>query len=112
MGNIVEYPDFLRKWKTQVGRAGWEADSEFEHLKDSIPAAQASKALYGETSMDGASGVLNKHYSNPDLRANKLKLQLKNIKPRGKGDQAVVINLATEVNNAVLRLKSLSLKMI
>ena len=25
-GNIVEYPDFLRKWKTQVGRAGWEAD--------------------------------------------------------------------------------------
>ena len=89
------------------GRVGKQ--TELEHLKDSIPAAQASKALYGETSMDGAWGVLN---SNPDLRANKSKLQLKNIKPRGKGDQAVVINLATEVNNAVLRLKSLSLKII
>ena len=92
------------------GRVGKQ--TELEHLKDSIPAAQASKALYGETSMDGASGVLNKHYSNPDLRANKLKLQLKNIKPRGQGDQDVVLDLATEVNNVVLRLKSLSLKMI
>ena len=64
-------------WKGGLG-----SRLELEHLKDSIPAAQASKALYGETSMDGASGVLNKHYSNPDLRANKLKLQLKNIKPK------------------------------
>ena len=94
-------------WKGGLG-----SRLELEHLKDSIPAAQAFKALYGETSMDGALGVLNKLCSNPDLRANKLKLQLKNIKPKFKGDQDVVINLATEVNNVLLRLKPLSLKMI
>ena len=37
---------------------------------------------HGETSMDGVWGVLNKLYGNPDLIANKLKFQLKTIKPK------------------------------
>ena len=108
-GDIVEYADFVRKWKAQVSNAGLSADSELDRLRDHIP-SQAAKALYGETSMAGAWAVLEKLYGNKDLIASKLKQQLKSIKPKGKKDQDIVIDLVTEVNNIVLRLKTLKME--
>ena len=87
------------------------ADFELDHLSNSMP-EQASGALYEETSMDGAWGVLDKLFGYLNLMANKLKLQLKSIKPKGKGDQDVVIDLANKVNNIVLRLKCLNLNSV
>ena len=110
-GDIVEYADFVRKWKAQVGKANLSAESELDRLRDHVP-AQASKSLYGETTMAGAWKVLDKLYGDKDLVANKLKTQLKAIKPRGKKDPDIVIDLVTEVNNISLRLKTLNMEQI
>ena len=101
-GDIVEYTDFVRKWKAQVGKAGLSQESELDRLRDHVP-SQASKALYGETTMEGAWKVLDKLFGDKDLVTNKLKTQLKNIKPKGKSDHDLIIDLVTEVNNITLR---------
>ena len=108
-GDIVEYADFVRKWKAQVGCAGLSAESELDRLRDHVP-GQAAKALYGETAMAGAWKVLDKLYGDKDLVANKLKIQLKSIKPKGRKNQDIIIDLVTDVNNIVLRLKTLQLE--
>ena len=110
-GDIVEYADFVRKWKAQVGKAGLSSESELDRLRDNVP-LQASKALYGETTMNGAWDILNKLYGDKDLITNKLKIQLKNIKPKGKTDHDLVIDLVTEVNNIALTLKVMEMDQI
>ena len=84
-------------------------ESELDRLRDSIP-VQASKALYGENSMDNAWKILEGLYGDPDLIANKLKAQLKSIKGRGRTDCDVVIDLVTDVNNIILRLKAIKME--
>ena len=110
-GDIIEYADFVRKWKAQVGKAGLNPDSELDRLRDHVP-ARVARALYGETTMAGAWNVLDKLYGDKDLVANKLKVQLKNIKPKGRNDHDVIIDLVTEVNNISLRLKTLNMDQI
>ena len=51
--------------------------------------------------------MLESLYGDKDLIANKLKSQLKNICSRGKSDYDVVIDLVTDVNNIVFRLKAI-----
>ena len=51
--------------------------------------------------------VLENLYGDKDLIANILKNQLKNVKIKGKIEYEVVIELATDVNNIVLRLKAI-----
>ena len=106
-GDIVEYSDFVRKWKAVVSKVGLSAESELDRLKDHIP-EQAARALYGESTMTGAWSILDKLYGDKDLVANKLKIQLKSIKPRGRKEQDIVLDLVTEVNNIVLRMKALN----
>ena len=108
-GDIVEYADFVRKWKATVGKSGLSVEGELDRLRDNVP-SQAAKALYGENSMAGAWGIMDKLYGDKDLVANKLKMQLKSIKLRGKGEPDIVIDLVTEVNNLVLRLKTLNME--
>ena len=103
-GDIIDYPDFIRKLK--VERANFDIDFELDRLKDNVP-IQASKALYGTTTIDAAWGVLNKLYGDKYLNANELEGQLKNIKPTDMKDKELVIDLITEVHNVVLRLKFL-----
>ena len=108
-GDIVEYADFVRKWKAQVGKANLSAESELDRLRDHVP-DQAAKSLYGETTLAGAWKVLDKLYGDKDLIASKLKIQLKSIKPKGKKDQDIIIDLVTDVNNIALRLKTLNME--
>ena len=44
------------------------------------------------------------------MLANKLNVQLKSIKPKAKKDQDIIIELVTDVNNIVLRLKALKVE--
>ena len=53
---------------------------------------------------------MNKLYGDTDLLANKLKVELKSIKPKAKKDQDIIIELVTDVNNIVLRLKALKVE--
>ena len=110
-GDPVEFADFVRKWKSQVSKANLPAESELDRLRESVP-AQASKALFGENDMTGAWKILEGLYGDKDLIANMLKNQLKGIKGKGKMDYDIVIDLVTDVNNIVLRLKALNMEEI
>ena len=110
-GDIIDYSDFKRKWKAHVSKAGLTEESELDRLRDNVP-EQAAKSLYGETTMLGAWSVLDKLYGDKDLIANKLKMQLKNIKAKGKNDPDIVIDLVTEVNNIALRLKTMKMEQV
>ena len=108
-GDPVDFADFMRKWKSQVSKAGLPPEAELDRLRENIP-VQAAKALYGESDMGKAWKVLENLYGDKDLISNILKNQLKNIKVKGKHDYDVVIELVTDVNNIVLRLKALEME--
>ena len=108
-GDPITFADFVRKWKSQVSKANLPPENELDRLRESIP-AQASKALFGESVMAKAWKILENLYGDKDLIANMLKTQLKNIKAKGKVDYDVVIEMVTDVNNIVLRLKALDME--
>ena len=62
--------------------------------------------------MANAWKILENLYGDKDLIANKLKSQLKNINVQGKHDYDIVIELVTDVNNIVLRLKAINMDKI
>ena len=62
--------------------------------------------------MSKAWKILESLYGDKDLIANKLKTQLKTIKVKAKHDYDVVIELVTDVNNIVLRLKAIDMELI
>ena len=105
MGDPLEFADFKRKWTNQVSSAKMPPETELDKLRENVP-TQAAKALYGETVIDNAWRTLENLYGDKDLIINKLKLQLKNIKVKGKKDFDIIIDLVTDVKNIVLRLQS------
>ena len=66
------------KWKSQVSTANLPPESELDRLRDNVP-LQATKALYGESSMEKAWKILENLYGDKDLIINKLKNHLKSI---------------------------------
>ena len=105
-GDPISFADFVRKWRSQVSKANLPPESEMDRLRDNIP-VQAAKALYGEDDMQKAWKILDALYGDKDLIASKLKSQLKNMKSKGKFDYDIIIELVTDVNNVVLRLKAI-----
>ena len=105
LGDPIEFADFKRKWINQVSSAKMPPETELDKLRENIP-SQASKALFGETKMEVAWKTLENLYGDKDLIINKLKMQLKNIKVKAKRDFDIIIELVTDVNNIILRLKS------
>ena len=108
-GDPITYAEFVRKWKSQVSSANLLAEQELDRLRDCVP-SQASKALFGCNTMRKAWDILEKLYGDKDLIASLLKTQLKSIKAKSKIPHDIVIELATEVNNIVLRLKALDME--
>ena len=108
-GDLIEFAEFKRKWQSQVSKANLPADSELDRLRESIP-LQASKTLFGESSMDKTWAILESLYGDKDLIACKLKSQIKCIKAKGRTDYDVVIDLVTDVNNIILRLKAIKME--
>ena len=108
-GDIIDYPDFKRKWKANVGNAHLPAEGELDRLKDSIP-EHAAKLLFSEKTMDSAWNVLDKMYGNKTMIASKLKNQLKAIKAVRQEDHDIVINLAIDVKTIENRLQELELE--
>ena len=110
-GDPILFADFKRKWLSQVTPARLPAESELDRLRENIP-QQAAKALFGEKEMSKAWKILENLYGDKDLIANKLKLQLKTIKVQAKHDYDVVIELVTDINNIVLRLKAIDMEQV
>ena len=107
----VEFADFAIKWKSQASKANLPAESKLDRLRESVP-AQASKALFGESDMNKAWRILEGLYGDKDLIANMLKTQLKGIKSKGRMDYDIVIDLVTDVNIIVLRLRAIHMEEI
>ena len=110
-GDILDFPEFKRKWAANVTREKLEEKSELDRLRDNVPET-ARKMLIGEKSLGNAWKILTKLYGNKTMLANKLKAKLKNIKVSGKEDHDVVINLAIEVKSIVKNLTEINMEEI
>ena len=108
-GDIIDYPDFKRKWRANVSNAHLPVEGELDRLKDNIP-EQAAKLIFSEVTMESAWNILDKMYGNKTMIASKLKNQLKAIKPVGQEDHDIVINLAIDVKTIENRLTELNLQ--
>ena len=108
-GDILEFPEFKRRWAAQVTIEKLEEETELDRLRDNIPDT-AKKMLTGEKSLKKAWEILTQLFGNKTLLANKLKAKLKNLKCSGKEDHEVVINLAIEVKVIVKSLTELKMQ--
>ena len=106
---IVEFPEFRRKWLALVHPANLPEEAELDKLRDAIPKS-AKDQLYGCKNMVEAWAILDKRYGNPELIAKKLKDQLKNISVEGSSDPEKVINLQVKVKTIVMQLTTLSME--
>ena len=95
-GDILDFPEFKRKWAAIVTRENLEQESELDRLRDQVPET-ARKMLIGEKSLTNAWAILTRLYGNKTMLANKLKGKLKDVKGSGKEDHDIIINLCIEV---------------
>ena len=108
-GDDVEYPEFKRKWSSQVNKANLPEETELDKLRDSLP-RDAKDQLYGVLTLTEAWQILDKRFGDKQLIAKKLKSQLKSIQCVGKSDPEKIINLKIKVRNIVTRLEQSSKK--
>ena len=108
-GDILEYPEFRRKWHALVKPAHLPAEAELDKLRDAVPKL-AKDQLFGCTTVAEAWTILDKRFGNPDLLAKKLKDKLKNISADGASEPEKVINLQVKVKTLVMQLASLNLQ--
>ena len=108
-GDILEFPEFKRKWAANVTRENLEEESELDRLRDNVPES-AKKMLIGEKSLSNAWKILTTMYGNKTMLANKLKGKLKSIKSQGREDYDVIINLAIEVKGIIKSLTEMSMQ--
>ena len=99
-GDILEFPEFKRKWKALVSNAGLPDQSEVDKLKDSVT-KEGRDLLYGVTNMEEAWKRLDKKFGDPRLISNQLKNDLKNVKADGRTDAEKIKNLKIKVDNLV-----------
>ena len=108
-GDILDFPEFRRRWASQVSCEKLEEQSELDRLRDNVPES-AKKMLVGEKSLVNAWKILSKMFGNKTMLANKLKSKLKGISVSGKQDHDIVINLAIEVKSIVNSLTEMSMQ--
>ena len=107
-GDIIEYPEFKRKWENIVSKAKLPEEAEIERLKENIP-QEARDLLYAVTTMVKAWEILEKRYGDKTLIAKKLKSQLKSVQLEGKTDPEKVISLTVKVRTIVSKLETLKM---
>ena len=71
-GDLIEFPEFKRRWLANVSCEILGVEAELDRLCDNVP-EQAKKMLIGEKTMESAWVILTKLYGNKTMLANKLK---------------------------------------
>lgn len=107
-GDDLEFPEFMRKWDSQVTKANLPEETELDKLRDAIP-RDAKEQLYGVTKLEEAWNILTKRFGDEMVISQKLKNQLKGVQCTGKSDPEKVINLKIKVRNIVTRLETLGM---
>ena len=77
-GDDLEYPEFKRKWSSQVSKANLPEETELDKLRDAIP-TDAKDQLYGVTKLEEAWTILTKRFGDEMVISQKLKKQLKSV---------------------------------
>ena len=108
-GDILDFPEFKRRWKSQVSNEKLEEQAELDRLRDNLP-ENGKKMLIGERSLNNAWKTLDKMFGNKTMLANKLKSKLKNISVSAKEDHEIVINLVVEVKSIIYSLTEMKLQ--
>ena len=108
LGEDLDFPEFQRKWASQVHKANLPEETELDKLRDAVT-REAKDQLYGVTKLEEAWSILSKRFGDKMLISKKLKTQLKNIQSEGKSDPEKVINLKIKVRNIVTRLELLNM---
>ena len=108
-GDSLDFPEFHRKWLSQVHKANLPEETEMDKLRDAIP-KEAKDQLYGLNKLDEAWKILTKRFGDKLLISKKLKDQLKAIQCEGKSDPEKVMNLKVKVRNIVCRLETMGLE--
>ena len=75
-GEDLDFPEFQRKWASQVHKANLPEETELDKLRDAVP-REAKDQLYGVTKLDEAWSILSKRYGDKMLISKKLKTQTK-----------------------------------
>jgi len=65
-GSELEFPEFQRKWKAQVNKAGLPEETELDKLRDSL-LKQGKDMLYGVTTLEEAWKILGHRFGKKDL---------------------------------------------
>ena len=60
-GDVVDYPEFKRKWLSIVSKANLPEESEIDKLRDSLP-SDANEQLYGVSTLEKAWSILDKRF--------------------------------------------------
>ena len=107
-GDDLDFPEFKRKWLSQVNKANLPEETELDKLRDAVP-KDAKDQLYGVVKLDDAWATLTQRYGDKLLISKKLKSQLKSIQCVGKSDPERVINLKIKVRNLVTRLETMDM---
>ena len=107
-GDVVEYPEFKRKWLSIVSKANLPEESEIDKLRDSLP-NDANEQLYGVSTMAKAWSILDKRFGDPKIISMKLKTQLKLIKAEGQSDPDRIISLSIKVRTIVTKLEAMTM---
>ena len=107
-GDIIEFPEFKKKWESIVSKANLPEDAEIERLKENVP-QEAKDLLYGVSTKVKAWEILEKRYGDRNLIAKKLKSQLKSLHLEGKTDPEKVISLTVKVRTLVGKLETLKM---
>ena len=82
-GNIVDWPEFERKWAAQVHNLGLPEDTELDKLKENLP-SEGKNMLYTVLDLSEAWRLLRGYYGDHGLIAEELKSKLKNMKLKSK----------------------------
>ena len=102
-GNIVDWPEFERKWAAQVHNLGLPEDTELDKLKENLP-SEGKNMLYTVLDLSEAWRLLRGYYGDHGLIAEELKSKLKNMKLKSKEGFNKVIELRNEVKQLTARL--------
>ena len=105
-GDVVDFPDFRRKWERQVSSAGLPEPQELDLLREALK-EEAERSIRCCTSLPEAWKRLEQRYGNKGLIAERLKQQLKRMKLSSKKDYEKVVELYEKVETLVERLTEL-----
>ena len=107
-GDELDFPEFKRKWLSQVNKANLPEETDLDKLRDAVP-KDAKDQLYGVVKLEEAWETLTQRYGDKHLISKKLKSQLKSVQCVGKSDPEKVINLKIKVRNLVTRLETMDM---